>query len=181
MERGSPGGRSGRIGGRLKPAFAAAASAALLAAAPASAAHPAKAPAAVRARLVSGGEQSARAYVATAATAYEAEFPHPIVVKVDGPPVAAGHPRHVVFTCMTPGCIFAPTEQHEFDDYTKHAADQNNKDIPNAYDARVHDGRAGAYLTVQARAPAGTYTIRILPVANRGERAFPTFFTLRAL
>ena len=136
-------------------------------------------PRVVRAVVVSGDRQQARAYAAPAAATYQTEFPKPVVVSVDGPAVPKKHPRHVVFTCVTKDCVFAAVEQHELDDYTNRAKDDNDKDVSNAYDARVNNGRAGAHLIVQARVPAGTYTIRALPVANRGERAVPTWFTLR--
>ncbi|HYW53570.1 MAG TPA: hypothetical protein VE826_06350 [Dongiaceae bacterium] len=142
------------------------------------AARPAKPLKSVRAVIVSGDGQAARAYAAPAAAAYQTEFPKPVVVTVDGPPVPKDHPRHVVFTCVTNGCIFAGAEQHEFNDYTNRAK-TDDKDVDNAYDARVNAGRAGAHLILQTHAPAGTYTIRALPVANAGERAVPAWFTLR--
>jgi hypothetical protein len=133
----------------------------------------------VRAIVVSGDRQAARAYAASADRAYQTEFPKPVVVTVAGPAVPKEHPRHVVFTCVTKSCVFAGAEQHEFNDYTNRAKDDDGKDVDNAYDARINAGRAGAHLVLQTPVPAGTYVVRALPVANRGERAVPTWFTLR--
>ena len=80
--------------------------------------------------------------------------PAPIVVRVDGPPVNRAHPRHVVFTCVTKGCVFAGAQQHDFYDYVNRAKDSDDKPIDNAYDTRVHDGKAGIYLVVQSAVPA---------------------------
>jgi hypothetical protein len=133
----------------------------------------------VRAIVVSGEGQSAHAYAAPAASAYQTELPKPVVVRVDGPAVPKQHPRHVVFTCVSKDCVFAPAEQYEFNDYTSRAKDDNDKEVANAYDARMERGRAGAHLILQGPVPVASYTIRALPVANRGERAVPTFFTVR--
>ncbi|HEY0394956.1 MAG TPA: hypothetical protein VGD01_10735 [Candidatus Elarobacter sp.] len=132
----------------------------------------------VRAIVVSGDRQSAHAYAAPAASAYQSEIPKPVVVRVDGPAVPKQHPRHVVFTCVSKDCVFAPAEQYEFNDYTSRAKDDNDKEVANAYDARMEAGRAGAHFILQGPVPVARYTIRALPVANRGERAVPTFFTL---
>ncbi|HEX3549475.1 MAG TPA: hypothetical protein VHT53_03830 [Candidatus Elarobacter sp.] len=133
----------------------------------------------MRAFIVSGNHQVAHAYVAPAATTYFSQFSKPVVVRVDGPPVSPEHPWHVVFTCVSPNCTFAGAEQHELYDYTNRAKTDDGKEIANAYDARAHDGRAGIYVVIQAPVPAGTYTIRALPVVRPGERAVPAWFTLR--
>ncbi|HEY0613960.1 MAG TPA: hypothetical protein VGC96_04940 [Candidatus Elarobacter sp.] len=133
----------------------------------------------VRAFPVSGDGQLVQAYAAPAAAAYITEFPRPLVVRVDGPAVPKDHPRHVVFTCVTKGCVFAGAEQHEDSDWVNRAKDADDKEIGNAYDVRVHDGRAAVYVALQASGPRGAYVVRALPVANRGERATPTWFRLR--
>ncbi len=146
------------------------------------AAHPAKSLTPVRAVIVSGDRQTARSYVAVGAAVYEAQFAKPLVVRIAGPGTPKGHPRHVVFTCER--CIFAPTEQNEFDggdDSSKgseHAKDENGKTIPSAYDAKPMDGLFGIYVLLQAPVVAGTYRVRAEPVPNDGERSVPTWFTL---
>jgi hypothetical protein len=130
----------------------------------------------VRAVIVSGDRQTARSYVATAAKAYDAEFRKPLVVRIEGPTPPKGHPRHVVFTCEK--CVFAPVEQHQFDDGTDHAKDDDGKTIPSAYDTKPVKGHFGVYVLLEAPVVAGTYRVRAEPVANKGEKSVTTWFTL---
>ncbi len=132
----------------------------------------------MRAVAVSGDGQRERAFVSNGSATYETQFPQPLLVRVEGPAMPPSHPRHVVFTCISKGCAFPGTEQRDLYDYLNRVKDTNDKPVENAYDTREHGGRAGLYVAVRTRVPAGTYTIRAMPVANRGERAVATVFTL---
>jgi hypothetical protein len=149
---------------------------ALAAAAPHHPPHAAKALRPVRAVIVSGNGQTARSYVAQAAKAYDAPFAAPLVVRIEGPTAPKGHPRHVVFTCVR--CVFAPVEQKQFDDGTDHAKREDGTTIPSAYDTKPVKGLFGVYVLLEAPVVAGTYRVRAEPVANKGEKAVATWFTL---
>ncbi|HTD38283.1 MAG TPA: hypothetical protein VK669_12265 [Candidatus Limnocylindrales bacterium] len=136
-----------------------------------------KPPKVVRAAIASGDHQVARSYAALGATSYIATFDKPLLVRVGGPGTRKGHPRHVVFTCE--GCIFAPMEQHGFDDFTDRAKDENSgKDLPAAYDTKPARGIFGVHVALQVPVVAGTYRVRAEPVPNCGEKAVATWFTL---
>ena len=136
----------------------------------------------MRAVIVSGDGQTAGSFVAYGAAAYDAKFAKPLVVRIEGPGTPKGHPRHVVFTCER--CVFAGAEQHEFDGGTDpnigsaHAKDEDGKTIPSAYDSKPVKGRFGIYVVLEASVPAGRYRVRAEPVANKGEKSVPTWFTL---
>lgn len=130
----------------------------------------------VRAVVVSGNGQTARSYVALASKAYQARFAKPLVVRIAGPGTPEKHPRHVVFTCL--GCVFAPIEQKQFDDGTDHAKHEDGTTIPSAYDTKPVKGLFGIYVLLEAPVVGGTYRVRAEPVANEGEKAVATWFTL---
>ena len=129
----------------------------------------------VRATIVSGDRQTAHAYVANGKKLYQAEFPAALVVKIPSQPHRKGD-FHVIFTCVSPDCTFAPTDQPdkgEFLDRVKHGEDESE----NAYDVKIHNGVAALRVTIDSPA-LRTVVVRADPVVQSGERAVPTSFSL---
>ncbi len=137
----------------------------------------------VRARIVSGTRQAARAYVSPAAATYVTEFPAPLVVAV-APEAAEGKARRVRFRCVTAGCKIAPADQPNLDAihvvwrYVSPISPKKNILDPAAKDADVADGRAAIGIAIEAARPDATYVITATPLAQEGERAVPATFTL---
>jgi hypothetical protein len=148
--------------------------------------HPASRAVAVRARIVAGNPQTARAFVDTAASKYTTDFPVPLVVAVNATPLE-GEVRRVRFRCAPKGCALAPAEQGDNIDNIqvvyapKRAgrADANKRVVdPSAKDAYVVDGRATIHIAIDADRPDATYTVTATPLVQKGERAVPAEFTL---
>ncbi|MBV8642779.1 MAG: hypothetical protein JO225_02560 [Candidatus Eremiobacteraeota bacterium] len=130
------------------------------------AAHP-PVPVVVRAVVVSGDRQHARAYAAGSSKTYVAEFAQPLVVRVVGGSAPVGSTRHVRFHCI--GCTFPPTEEK----------DEVKRVDPSTWSSPIEEGQADVQVIVQgAGAPPFAYTIIAEPVAGRGERATATTFTV---
>ena len=129
----------------------------------------------VRAAIVSGDGQSAHAYAASGRKRYQSDFPAALVVRIPSQP----HRKtffHVIFTCVTKECTFAPTDQPDHGDFLERVKDGGD-DSPNAYDVKVHNGVAA--LRVMVEAPAiENVTVRAQPVTQKGERAVPASFVL---
>ncbi|GAC1585726.1 MAG: hypothetical protein NVS3B7_20670 [Candidatus Elarobacter sp.] len=153
--------------------LALAASVVALAAAVQPAPHPTRGPsiATVRARVVSGTNQTATAHVAAAAKKYVTDFPGVLVVRVDGAPRAEHTPRHVRFRCVTKGCIFVPADQPN-DGQDVDRIDEE------AYKAKVLDGKASIRVSIQGDRPQAVYTVTAEPTVRRGERAVSATITL---
>jgi hypothetical protein len=118
---------------------------------------PPKPAAAVRARIVSGTPQSARAFVATAAAKYVTEFTQPLVVRVEG----SKNPKlGVRFFCVTRGCELPPQTQ----------PDEVKRIDPRTFEVTSKDGKAAISLTVSTDTPE-TVEVVAEPVTARGERA----------
>jgi hypothetical protein len=129
----------------------------------------------VRATIVSGDGQNAHAYVANGKALYHAEFPAALVVRIPSQPHRKGD-FHVIFTCVSPDCTFAPTDQPdkgEFLDRVKNGDDESD----HAYDVRVHNGVAALRVTIESPT-LRTVVVRADPVVQNGERAVPTSFSL---
>lgn len=129
----------------------------------------------VRAAIVSGDGQSVHAYVANGKKLYEAEFPATLVVRIPSQPHRKGD-FHVIFTCVSPDCTFAQTDQPdkgEFLDRVKHGEDESEI----AYDVKVHNGVAALRVTIDSPG-LRTVVVRADPVVQHGERAVPTSFSL---
>lgn len=129
----------------------------------------------VRATIVSGNGQIAHAYVANGKRLYEAEFPAALVVRIPAQP-----PRnddfHVIFTCVSPDCTFAKSDQPDdgaYLDRVKHG----DVESENAYDVKIHAGVAALRVTIDAPA-LRTVVVRADPVVRNGERAVATSFSL---
>lgn len=105
--------------------------------------------AAVRLTVVSGTPQSAHAYVAPGARVYLTEFRQQLVVHV------AGAVERIRFSCASPHCDFAPSEQPD----TVHRVDEN------AYDVDVREGKASVTLTLSTPT-LGTYLVTARPAAG---------------
>lgn len=140
-----------------RTAYAVAAAACAAVAASASAASSAKPVREVRAWIVSGTPQSARAYVAPAAAVYVTEFARPLVVRVDG----AKNPKiGVRFFCTTPKCELPPQVQ----------PDEVKRIDPRTFEAQSKNGKATISLTVSTDTPE-TVEVVAEPVAGPGEHA----------
>lgn len=130
-----------------------------------------KAPVLVRAIVVSGSGQSARAFVAASTAGYVTDFPAPLVVRVLPKP-KPGDERHVKFRCVTDRCTFAAADQPNEGKNVEHV-------LPWVYDVTVDgDGKATLRIAVVTRAVGGAVTIRAEPVADDGERAQSATITL---
>jgi hypothetical protein len=161
-------------------ARAALAASALTLAATANAAQPATRAAAapvriVQATIVSGNGQSAHAYVANGKRLYEAEFPAALVVRIPSQPPRKGA-FHVIFTCVSRGCTFAPTDQPDKGLYLDRV---KNGDVEsdNAYDVKVYKGVAALRVTIDSPT-LRTVVVRADPVVQNGERAVAASFSL---
>jgi len=132
-------------------------------------AHPRKPLRVVRAFVVSGTPQTARAFVAPGEAKYQTEFPQPLVVRVVGARPQKQKPR-VRFTCVTKDCTFVATEQPNPDAVT-HRDDGD-------YSVQVNDGKAVLRVTIEAESPLGTYTVAAIPLEGYRERAVGVSFTL---
>lgn len=110
----------------------------------------------VRAEIVSGTPQTARAYVAAGEAKYATEFA-PLVVRVSGPAAAK---RRMRFHCVTRGCAFVTD-----------APENGDRIDPATYDVDVKGGKASLHVTIVAGNPAGTYVLYAQPLAGKGERA----------
>ena len=129
----------------------------------------------VRATIVSGNGQSAHAFVANTKPLYRAEFPAALVVRIPSQPRRKGD-FHVIFTCVSPDCTFAATDQPdngEFLDRVKNGEDESD----HAYDVKIHKGVAALRVTIDSPA-LRTVVVRADPVVQNGERAVPTSFSL---
>ncbi len=118
---------------------------------------PPKPAVAVRARIVSGTPQSARAFVAPAAAKYVTEFAQPLVVRVEGSKNAK---LGVRFFCVTRGCELPPQTQ----------PDEVKRIDPRTFEVTSKDGKAAISLTVSTDTPE-TVEIVAQPVTGHGERA----------
>jgi hypothetical protein len=132
---------------------------------------PSPAPKAVRAVVVGGTNQSARAYADVASARYATEFPRMLAVRVVPKP-GPGEERHVKFRCLTARCAFAAADQPE--------VKLVDHPLPGVYDITANEqGVAQVRITLLTYAVAGSYTVRAEPVAGDGERAVDASFTLR--
>jgi hypothetical protein len=137
--------------------------------APRRTAEPAKV---VRAQIVSGTPQTARAYVSPSESKYVTEFPALLVVAVN---VAdrVGKKRRVRFHCETKNCALAAAEQLD-----------NGREVHllpddvSTKDADIVKGRASIRIAVEADRPDATYTVTATPIVRKGERAVPVSFRL---
>ena len=152
---------------------------ALLAASHAAPHKPAHAPAqprkplrVVRAFVVSGTPQKARAYAAPGQAKYQTEFPDLLVVRVLGAP-RQKQKRHVRFTCVTKGCGLGSADQPNKGEGIEHVTTDGDY-----YTVVVDRGKAAIRVTIEADVPVGTYTVRAVPDQGYGERTVPAFFTL---
>jgi hypothetical protein len=150
-------------------AVAALAAAVAAAAAPHGAGKRPAMPAVVRAGVVSGSGQQARAYVASNVSKYIAEFPKPLVARVSGPPPERGD-RIIVFRCTTPGCTFVSAEQPNEGKYVDR--------VGAVYKVTVVNGRATLRVSLAGDSPAARYTVTAQASPRGGERAVPASFTL---
>ena len=149
--------------------------AAALGAAPAKHAAPKASPPpkVVRAIVVSGNGQSARAFVAPSSLQYQADFPDLLVVRVQPRP-QPGEERHVKFRCITDSCAFAAAEQPDVKNL--------EHPLPQVYDVKVdQDGNAVVRVSLLTRTVAGAFTIRAEPVPADGsnERTTNAEMTLK--
>jgi hypothetical protein len=129
----------------------------------------------VRATIVSGDGQSARAYVANGKRSYEAEFPAALVVRIPSQP----HRKdffHVIFTCVSQGCTFVATDQPDHGDFLDRVKNGDDESA-NAYDVKIHNGVATLRVTIDSPT-LGPVVVRADPVVQNGERAVPTSFSL---
>lgn len=129
----------------------------------------------VRATIVSGDAQSAHAYVANGKPLYEAEFPAALTVRIPNQPHRKGF-FHVIFTCVSPNCTFAPTDQPDSGTYVERVKNGGDES-ENAYDVKVFKGVAALRVTIDSPA-LRTVLVRADPVVQNGERAVPTSFSL---
>lgn len=117
---------------------------------------------------VSGDEQSARAFAASTGPGYETAYPKPLVARVANDPTRKAT-RRLRFACVERDCRFALAEQG--DDVTRVDA--------RSYDVRVEGGRATLPLTLSTDRVGATFTVRVRPRLNSGERsAGDAFFHL---
>jgi len=135
-------------------------------------AHPRKPLHVVRAFVVSGTPQTARAFVAPGEAKYQTEFPGLLVVRVVGAP-RQKQPRHVRFTCVTKGCAFGAADQPNKGQDVDHVTNDGNY-----YRAAVNHGKAAIRVTVEADSPFGTYTVAAVPEEGYRERTVGASFTL---
>ena len=114
----------------------------------------------VRAEAVAGMAQTVRAYVAPAETAFVADFPHNLEVRIVGgkDPKAK---RRVRFLCVNRGCLFFAPDQPEGGD----------RKTPSDYEIDAKNGKASLRVSIHAAEPAGTYVVYAEPVAKPGERS----------
>ena len=129
----------------------------------------------MRATIVSGDRQSAHAYVAGGKAAYRAEFGAALVVRIPSPP-RRKEVLHVIFTCVSPNCTFAPTDQPDNGDFVERVKDGEDES-DHAYDVKVHNGVAALRVTVDSPG-LRTVVVRADPVVQNGERAVPASFSL---
>ena len=146
-----------------------------LAAAPAHHAtpKPSPPPKVVRAIVVSGDGQTARAFVAPSSAQYQTDFPDLLVVRFVPRP-QSGEERHVKFRCMTDGCAFAAADQPDVKNL--------EHPLPRVYDVKVdNDGKAVVRISLLARSVTGVFTIRAepLPADGSNERTANAEFTLK--
>jgi len=129
----------------------------------------------LRAVVFSGNGQSARAYVANGKKLYEAEFPVTLSVRVPGAPKRKEF-FHVIFTCVSPDCTFAASDQPDAGDFLDRVK-SGDEESENAYDVKIHNGVAALRVTVDSPA-LRTVIVRADPVVQHGERAVPAMFRL---
>jgi hypothetical protein len=101
----------------------------------------------LRAKIVSGNPQTARAYVALAAPKYLSEFPDLLVVAVDAPALE-GQKRAVRFHCVTKGCALVAADQP--DPNLIHIIDAATRE------AEIENGRASIRISIEAARAGGT-------------------------
>jgi hypothetical protein len=121
-----------------------------------------------RVQAISGAPQSAWSYVASASTAYVTPFPKALVVRLIG-----HHELHaaVRFSCVSPGCTLAPSDQ----------PDAVSRVNPQSYDVKSDDqGNATVSVTLQIPSP-GTYVVVASPVVDgKPQRRGTASFALTA-
>ena len=126
----------------------------------------------VRAFVVSGTPQTARAFVAPGKAKYQTVFPGLLVVRVVGAP-RQKQKRHVRYTCVTNGCDFGAADQPNKGQGIEHVTTGGDY-----YTVEVNNGKAAIRVEIEGDQPAGTYTVQALPDQGYGERTVGAFFTL---
>ncbi len=122
----------------------------------------------LRTQLVSGSPQDAHAYASTSASAYETDFPKPLVVRVAG--AKPGTTPHVRFSCTAPACKL----------YALDAPDDFKRIDPRAFEIEAKNGVASVDVSLTTT-ELGTYTVVAEAATDEtSERAKRVTFRLTA-